>query len=56
MRKMATLLFIVVAVGQAVMLAGALRNTPMQGELLSYEAPTYFGMLVAAYSPGASGA
>jgi aromatic ring-opening dioxygenase LigB subunit len=34
---------------QTVMLAGALRHTPMGGELLSYEAPTYFGMLVAAY-------
>ncbi len=34
---------------QAVMLAGALRHTPMRGELLSYEAPSYFGMLVAAY-------
>ncbi|HKP51125.1 MAG TPA: hypothetical protein VJ183_00590 [Chloroflexia bacterium] len=34
---------------QAVMLAGALQHTPMRGELLSYEAPTYFGMLVAAY-------
>ena len=36
---------------QSVMLAGALRHTPMRGELLSYEAPTYFGMLVAAYAP-----
>jgi len=36
---------------QTVMLAGALRHTPMRGELLSYEAPTYFGMLVAAYEP-----
>ncbi len=36
---------------QAVMLAGALRYTPMGGELLSYEAPTYFGMLVASYEP-----
>lgn len=34
---------------QAVMLAGALKHTPMRGELLSYEAPSYFGMLVAAY-------
>ncbi len=34
---------------QTVMLAGALQHTPMRGELLSYEAPTYFGMLVAAY-------
>jgi len=36
---------------QAVMLAGALRHTPLRGELLSYEVPTYFGMLVAAYEP-----
>jgi aromatic ring-opening dioxygenase LigB subunit len=36
---------------QAVTLAGALHHTPMRGELLSYEAPTYFGMLVAAYEP-----
>lgn len=36
---------------QSVMLAGALRHTPMRGELLSYEVPTYFGMLVAAYAP-----
>ena len=36
---------------QTVMLAGALHHTPMRGDLLSYEAPTYFGMLVAAYEP-----
>jgi len=36
---------------QAVMLAGALRHTPMRGELLSYEVPSYFGMIVAAYQP-----
>jgi aromatic ring-opening dioxygenase LigB subunit len=36
---------------QAVMLGGALRHTPMRGELLSYEVPRYFGMLVAAYQP-----
>lgn len=36
---------------QAVMLAGALHHTPMRGELLSYQVPTYFGMLVAAYEP-----
>ncbi len=36
---------------QTIMLAGALGRTPMTGELLSYEAPTYFGMAVAAYSP-----
>lgn len=38
---------------QAVILAGALQHTPMRGTLLSYEAPTYFGMLVAAYEPAA---
>jgi aromatic ring-opening dioxygenase LigB subunit len=36
---------------QTVMLAGALKHTPMRGELLSYEHPTYFGMLVASYEP-----
>lgn len=36
---------------QIVMLHGALGYTPMHGELLSYEAPTYFGMLCAAYTP-----
>lgn len=36
---------------QSVILAGALHHTPMRGELLSYEAPTYFGMLVARYWP-----
>ena len=34
---------------QALMLAGALEVTPMRHELLSYEAPTYYGMIVAAY-------
>ena len=34
---------------QTLILAGALAHTPMRGELLSYEAPTYFGMAVAAY-------
>jgi len=36
---------------QALMLAGALAEVPMRGELLSYEAPRYYGMLVAAYAP-----
>ena len=36
---------------QTIVLAGAIEHTPMTGELLSYEAPTYFGMAVAAYSP-----
>ena len=37
---------------QTLILAGALGHTPMTPELLSYEAPTYFGMAVAAYQPG----
>jgi aromatic ring-opening dioxygenase LigB subunit len=36
---------------QALMLAGALEAVPMNVELLSYEAPTYYGMLVAVWSP-----
>jgi len=36
---------------QTLMLMGALGHTPMTGELLSYECPTYFGMAVAAYQP-----
>ncbi len=36
---------------QVLMLVGAEEVVPMTGELLSYEAPTYYGMLVAAYSP-----
>jgi aromatic ring-opening dioxygenase LigB subunit len=36
---------------QALMLAGVLDVTPMHVELLSYEAPTYYGMLVAVWSP-----
>ncbi len=36
---------------QIVMLHGALGHTPMRGELLSYEVPTYFGLLCAAYTP-----
>lgn len=36
---------------QTIILAGALGVVPMRGELLSYEAPTYFGMAVAAYEP-----
>lgn len=37
---------------QALMLGGALAETPMRGELLSYEAPTYYGMLVATWAMG----
>jgi len=36
---------------QALILAGALETVPMQAELLSYEAPTYYGMLVAVWAP-----
>lgn len=36
---------------QTLMLAGAMKHTPMRGEVLSYEAPTYYGMIVAAYQP-----
>jgi hypothetical protein len=32
------------------MLEGALGHDGWRGELLSYEAPTYFGMLCAAYA------
>jgi aromatic ring-opening dioxygenase LigB subunit len=38
---------------QILVLAGALEHTPMRGELLSYERPTYYGMLTAAYAPAA---
>lgn len=36
---------------QTLILMGALGHTPMHGELLSYEAPTYFGMAVVSYAP-----
>jgi aromatic ring-opening dioxygenase LigB subunit len=36
---------------QTLMLAGALDVVPMTGDLLCYEAPSYYGMLVAAYEP-----
>jgi aromatic ring-opening dioxygenase LigB subunit len=36
---------------QALMLGGALDVTPMIVDLLSYEAPTYYGMLVAVWEP-----
>ena len=35
---------------QMLMLSGAIGDT-WQGEFLSYEAPTYFGMLCAAFAP-----
>ena len=34
---------------QTLMLSGVLDVTPMNVELLSYEAPTYYGMLVAVW-------
>ncbi len=37
---------------QIVILQGAIEHTPLRGELLSYEVPTYFGMLCAAYTAG----
>jgi aromatic ring-opening dioxygenase LigB subunit len=39
---------------QMLMLEGALGHDGWRGELLSYEAPTYFGMLCAAYAQGAT--
>ena len=39
---------------QLLMLAGALEVAPMAHDLLSYEAPTYYGMIVAAYAPAAA--
>lgn len=36
---------------QMAMLAGALSEVPMRGELLSYQVPTYYGMLCAGYRP-----
>jgi aromatic ring-opening dioxygenase LigB subunit len=35
---------------QALMLAGALDEVPMRGDFLGYEAPTYYGMLVAVWT------
>jgi aromatic ring-opening dioxygenase LigB subunit len=39
---------------QMLMLEGAIAEDGWKGELLSYEAPTYFGMLCAAYAKRAS--
>jgi aromatic ring-opening dioxygenase LigB subunit len=36
---------------QVLMLAGILERAPLAGDLLSYEAPTYYGMIVATYEP-----
>lgn len=38
---------------QMLMLHGALAGAKWKGEFLSYEAPTYFGMLCASYQPAA---
>jgi aromatic ring-opening dioxygenase LigB subunit len=35
---------------QTLMLAGVLERVPLAGDLLSYEAPTYYGMIVATYA------
>lgn len=40
---------------QTLMLAGLLEDIPMRHEFLAYEAPRYYGMLVAAYEPIAAG-
>lgn len=39
---------------QLLMLAGAMEVTPMEVDFLSYEAPTYYGMIVATYHPKAT--
>ena len=36
---------------QMAMLVGALSVVPMRGELVSYQVPTYYGMLCASYTP-----
>ena len=36
---------------QMAMLVGALSVVPMKGELVSYQVPTYYGMLCASYTP-----
>ncbi len=36
---------------QTLVLAGVLEEASLRGEVLSYEAPTYFGMIVAAFQP-----
>lgn len=43
------------AYGQILNLYGAIRGTNFRGELLSYEVPTYFGMMCAAYAPAEEG-
>ncbi|MBA3415172.1 MAG: aromatic ring-opening dioxygenase subunit LigB, partial [Chloroflexia bacterium] len=36
---------------QALILGGALERAPMRAEVLCYEAPSYYGMLTAAFQP-----
>jgi aromatic ring-opening dioxygenase LigB subunit len=36
---------------QTLMLAGVLNKAPMTPDVISYEAPTYYGMIVASYAP-----
>ena len=36
---------------QTLMLAGAMQQVPMRAEVLCYEAPSYYGMIVAAFTP-----
>lgn len=36
---------------QTLMLAGLMRQVPLRGEVLCYEAPSYYSMIVAAFSP-----
>jgi len=43
------------SVWQLAMLQGILKHTPMRSRLLSYQKPTYFGLLCAAYLPLLSG-
>jgi aromatic ring-opening dioxygenase LigB subunit len=38
------------SIWQIAILSGILQHVPMRGRLVSYEAPTYFGMLCAAYT------
>jgi AmmeMemoRadiSam system protein B len=39
---------------QTLMLAGVLDRAPLRGEVLSYEAPSYYGMIVATYGSPAT--
>jgi aromatic ring-opening dioxygenase LigB subunit len=41
---------------QSLVLAGLLANSGYQPDLLSYEAPSYYGMIVATYQPAVAGA